>query len=168
MYLMLRTKRLLLRPVRADEGADLFDIYGDAETMRFWDSLPDPDLAASRIRAERLAVMPDPIHYLGLEHDRKLIGTAGVHARDEIGFILNRAYWRKGLMREALDTLIPWLFNTQGYNQLTADADPNNIASVACLRSLGFKQTGSAINTFCVNGVWSDSVYFRRDASPDG
>jgi ribosomal-protein-alanine N-acetyltransferase len=43
---------------------------------------------------------------------------------------------------------------------LTADADPMNAASVATLTSAGFVKTGEAKNTFCVDGVWSDSVYF--------
>jgi len=31
------------------------------------------------------------------------------------------------------------------------------------LEKVGFVVTGEAKNTFCINGEWSDSTYFRRD-----
>lgn len=157
---MITTERLLIRRVRPDDAQDLFDIYGDAETMRYWDSAPDPDLAASQSRANRLANLPEPLTYFAIAHQDKLIGTGGVHARNEIGYILNRTYWRQGFMREALSGLLPYLFRTLHTDELTAEIDPRNAASEAFLTSLGFRKTGAAKHTICLNGEWCDSAYF--------
>jgi ribosomal-protein-alanine N-acetyltransferase len=64
--------------------------------------------------------------------------------------------------------IIPHLFEITAHSQLTADADPNNAASVGILKSLGFRETHRAKNTFCIDGVWSDSVYLAlpRPANP--
>ncbi len=157
---MLRTKRLLLRAPQENDADALFEVYGDADVMKYWSSVPDPDVETTRSRLAAMAIAPEPRTYFVLEHDKTAIGAGGVHERDEIGFILNKRYWRQGFMTEAMCALIPWLFSDGGFTQLTADADPNNTASVACLKSLGFKETGFEKNTFCVNDVWSDSVYF--------
>ncbi|WP_299302501.1 GNAT family N-acetyltransferase [uncultured Litoreibacter sp.] len=162
---MLNTDRLLIRPARAEDAGDLFEVYGDAETMRYWDSPPDQDVP---VTAKRVVGMmrAEPQTYFVLEHEGRAVGTAGVHQDAEIGFILHRAHWRKGLMREALTVLIPWLFDTLNTDTLTADADPRNEGSVGLLKAVGFQVTGTAKNTFCVDGVWTDSVYLAlaRDA----
>ncbi len=158
---MIRTERLLIRRVQPGDAHDIFEIYSDPEVMRYWDSLPDTDLQTARNRANRFANIPEPLTYFGIEYQGKLIGCGGVHARDEIGYILNRAYWRQGFMREAVTGMMPYLFQTLRINQLTADIDPRNKASEAFLKSLGFQQTGYEKNTYCTNGEWSDSAYFR-------
>jgi ribosomal-protein-alanine N-acetyltransferase len=87
---------------------------------------------------------------------------------DEVGFLLHPDYWRQGIASEAMQAIIPYLFKVTAHSELTADADPLNTASVDFLKSLGFQETHRAKNTFCINGVWSDSVYFalpRPDSS---
>jgi ribosomal-protein-alanine N-acetyltransferase len=91
--------------------------------------------------------------------DGQVIGNAGNHVENEIGFVLHPNYWRKGIISEAMTAIIPHLWANTDHAELTADADPLNIASVGLLSSLGFTETHRAQNTFCINGVWSDSVY---------
>lgn len=158
---MIRTKRLLIRRVRSSDAADFFEIYSDPETMRYWDTLPDTDLSVSQARADTFASLPEPLTYFGIEYQGKLIGAGGVHAEVEIGYILNRAYWRQGFMREAVEGMLPYLFETLQTDHLTADIDPRNTASHAFLMALGFEKTGEAKNTYHVGDEWSDSVFFR-------
>jgi ribosomal-protein-alanine N-acetyltransferase len=61
---------------------------------------------------------------------------------------------------EAMNAIIPYVFEVTDVKGLTADADPRNDASVNLLKSLGFQETHRAKNTFFINGAWSDSVYF--------
>lgn len=157
--LPLITPRLTLRPALPSDAKALHAVYGDPQVMRYWDSPPDPDLPTTQARVLSIAGS-EPQTYLVIDKSGTAIGTAGVHQDCEIGFILGRAHWRQGLMTEALNALIPWLFETQDYPHLTADADPLNTASLATLGALGFRETGRAARTFCVDGVWSDSVYF--------
>lgn len=157
----LHTKRLVLRKARIDDLDDLHAVYSDPRVMRYWSTPPHGDIALTRRNLERLIVSSDPVvTYFVIERDCQAIGCAGVHMGDEIGFLLHADHWRQGLMSEALTALVPYFFEVLRYPQLTADADPSNAASVATLRAAGFEKTREARNTYCVDGVWSDSVYF--------
>ncbi|MEM7471125.1 MAG: GNAT family N-acetyltransferase [Pseudomonadota bacterium] len=157
---MITTERLLIRPAQDRDAADLFEVYGDAKTMRYWDTLPDAQLAQTEQRVRSFMQAEHPGYFV-ITLEGRAIGTAGIHSNDEIGFILNRAHWRKGLMRECLQALIPWCFETLNLPQITADTDPRNTASITLLKTLGFEETGRASRTLKVGDTWCDSVYFR-------
>ena len=155
------TQRLLLRPARAGDLHDLNRVYSDPRSMRYWSDPPHPDIATTqRLLDGLLAPREGPRTYLVIEHDGRAIGTAGIHARAEVGYILHSDHWGQGLATEALGALIPWLFEVTGAPELTADIDPRNVPSGRVLEKLGFHRTGYERNTFCVNGEWSDSAYF--------
>ena len=157
---MLETKRLLLRGPRADDLEDMFALYSDPRAMRYWSTPPHetPDVTREMLD-RRLASWPTQKTYFQIEMDGKFIGNAGNHMGNEVGFILHPDHWRKGLIREAMQAIIPHLWATTDHPDLTADADPLNTASVGLLTSLGFVETHRASRTFCIEGVWSDSVY---------
>lgn len=158
---VLKTERLILRGPSEDDVDALFAVYGDPRVMRFWSEPPQADRTVTRAMVTRhLQSFERAPLYFVIERNGRAIGRAGVHERDEIGFILGADHWRQGLMTEALQAMIPYFFDDLHFTQLTADADPQNAASVATLLKVGFVQTGEEKNTFCVNGDWSDSVYF--------
>ena len=99
--------------------------------------------------------------YFVIEKDGTAIGTAGMHHDNEIGFLLHPDYWRQGIVSEAMETIIPHIWQTTSVDTLVADVDPRNTASMYLLTSLGFTETHRKRNTFHINGVWSDSVYFQ-------
>ena len=91
------------------------------------------------------------------------IGKVGLWARGgaEIGFVLRRDEWRKGIMSEALQTLLPYYFNHLGYTRITADVDPRNTASLGLLAKFGFVVTGEQERTVLLGTEWADSVYLE-------
>lgn len=159
-FFMLKTDRLILRGPRESDLADMFAIYSNADAMKYWSTPPHetPDVTAEMLE-RRLLAWPDRKTYFQIEMDGKMIGNAGNHIGDEVGFILSPDHWRKGIITEAMTAIIAHLWANTDHQQLTADADPMNAASVGCLLSLGFQETHRADRTFCINGVWSDSVY---------
>ena len=98
------------------------------------------------------------------ENSERVIGKVGVWRDEEIGFLLHRENWRKGIMREAVEALLGYLFAREedggrGFEFVVADADPRNEASVAFLLGLGFVVTGEAEKTIQVGREWVDSLY---------
>jgi len=75
-----------------------------------------------------------------------------------VGYILNRKYWGKGLMTEALTCLLNHAFDTLDLHRLEADTDPDNSASLAVLEKLGFQREGYFRERWFVHGKWHDSV----------
>jgi RimJ/RimL family protein N-acetyltransferase len=101
--------------------------------------------------------------------------SGGGGGAGEIGFMLHRAHWRRGLMREAMQALLPYFFRPiddggLGLEAVTADVDPRNSASLGLLGELGFEVTGREERTIWIDGgpdgdsdggEWVDSVYLR-------
>lgn len=155
------TKRLVLRAARQGDLMDLHAIFSDPRAMRYWSTPLHDSPARTQENLDRLIAHADGLlTYFVIEKDGRVIGTAGMHHADEVGFILHPDYWRQGIISEAMGAIIPHLFAVTDHAQLTADADPRNSASVGILKSLGFKETHRAERTYCINGEWSDSVYF--------
>ena len=93
--------------------------------------------------------------------DLKPIGKIGVWQGEEIGFLLERSQWHKGLAKEAMVAILPHLFNTKEFEFLTADVDPRNEASIALLKKFGFEVQRFEEKTFQIGEEWVDSVYLR-------
>ena len=84
-----------------------------------------------------------------LKETGKLIGTCGFHAisdydkRMEIGYDLNRNYWGKKVMKEALSMIIRFAFDNSDVNRIEAFVEPPNTASHMLLERLGFVMEGT-------------------------
>lgn len=86
------------------------------------------------------------------------IGKIGIWQDSEIGFMIAREHWRRGIVSEALNALLPYYFEEVGYDLITADADPRNYASIKILEKHGFEVVGRREKTFEIEGLWVDSV----------
>jgi len=60
-----------------------------------------------------------------------------------MGYCMSRAYWRRGIMAEALSALIGFLFDEVGFNRIEADHDPNNPASGRVMEKAGMTFEGT-------------------------
>ena len=87
------------------------------------------------------------------------------HGRAEIGYVLGRAFWGRGLMREALQALIDWAFGTLGLRRLEAEVDVRNAASAALLRRIGFTREGLLRQRWVNRGTPCDFEMFGLLAS---
>lgn len=92
-----------------------------------------------------------------------VIGKIGVYSasKPEIGFLIQRQYWRQGLVSEALTHILPYLFLKRGFNELTADIDPRNEACQGSLERFGFVVTGRRQRTYEIAGESVDSTDLR-------
>ena len=89
------------------------------------------------------------------------IGKCGVWEGNEIGFLLVKEQWGKGLALEALRVVLPQLFDDLGFESLVADIDPRNDASLGLLKKVGFEDDGYKEKTLEINGEWVDSQYLK-------
>ncbi|MDP3339932.1 GNAT family N-acetyltransferase [Frigidibacter sp.] len=160
---MIQTHRLILRPARMEDLADLHAIMSDARAMRYWSHAAH----ATTERTERyltgmVAAVPEAEEYMVelCTDPGRVIGKAGCWRPDEVGYIFHPDVWGNGYAYEALAAILPRAFaRNPDLQAITADVDPRNVASVRLLEKLGFEHTGSAENTFEVEGVWTDSVF---------
>ena len=61
----------------------------------------------------------------------------------EIGYCIGSHWWHKGIMTEALNAVIEYLFTEVGMNRVAARHDPNNPHSGGVMRKCGMKYEGT-------------------------
>jgi RimJ/RimL family protein N-acetyltransferase len=166
----LRTERLVLRPLHADDAQALFEIFSDPRVARHlsrpaWTSI---DQAHTRIGQDADAMADGTLLRLGLERhrDRALVGECLLFnfvptcRRAEIGYALAHAAWGQGLMHEALVALIDFGFAQLNLNRIEADIDPRNAASAKTLARLHFVREGLLRERWIVQGEISDTALY--------
>ena len=159
----IRTARLTLRAARPDDLHALHAIMADPRAMAHWSTLPHDSPEVTR---DWMAGMLDQAatgHERIVCLDGAVIGKAGGYRLPDVGFILHPDHWGRGYATEAMAAILPWIWATSDVPALVADVDPLNPASLRVLQKLGFRETGRAARTFCLGGVWADSVYLRLD-----
>jgi ribosomal-protein-alanine N-acetyltransferase len=65
-----------------------------------------------------------------------------VHQRAEIGYDLEKASWKQGIMTEALRAMLQYGFGQMGLNRVEALVYVENEASIHLLERLGFQKEG--------------------------
>lgn len=153
----LTTARLVLRRARPDDLSAMHAVFSDPRATAYWSTLPYETLAQTAAHVDSMT-SPDGDEFI-VELEGRVIGKAGSWKLPEIGYILHPDVWGRGIATEALTAVIDHLFASHAVPALIADVDPRNAASVRVLEKLGFAETHRASNTYCIGGVWSDSVY---------
>jgi RimJ/RimL family protein N-acetyltransferase len=155
---MIPTERLILRRARMEDLDDVHAMLSHPAAMRYWAHPEHETLAESRKWLEGMVKAASEIDFL-IEHQGRVIGKAGAWRLPEVGFLLHPDHWGKGLAHEAMAAVIAHLFATPEVDELTADVDPRNAASLRLLARLGFVETGRAERTLKWRDEWCDSVY---------
>ena len=164
----LDTRDLRLRPSNATDAEGMFAMLSDPESMKYWCDKPLKDLdAAIEVLNKDLEsdAKGDSLCWaITFPGEDRMIGKCilfrfdQANHRAEIGYILNREYWRQGLMRQALEAVIDFAFDTLKLHRIEADVDTENAGSIAILEKLGFKREGLFRERWFVYDEWQDSI----------
>lgn len=150
--LIIETERLLLRPF---EAADLNDFYEYASVegvgeMAGWKH--HESIEKSQEILERF-IKEDKTFAIVLKENNKVIGSLGVekygmehtltefdgYQGREIGYVLSKSYWGKGLMPEAVSAVIRYLFDDLHFDFLLCGYYDFNVQSKKVQEKCGFK-----------------------------
>ena len=163
--------RLRLRPLAAADLTDLMAVNGDPGVTRFlpyaaWQSANDAEVWFARMQTLDAGGSSQQL-VIQRRDDGRVIGTTllfrhdEASARAELGYVLARAHWGQGLMREALQGLCSHALGAMGLRRLEAEVNPANSASVAVLRALGFTQEGCLRKRWVAKGSEPyDTLFF--------
>jgi RimJ/RimL family protein N-acetyltransferase len=163
---ILETPRLILRRLASYDAPPLHAMLSDAETMRYWSTLPHTESHETEAWiADSLAAMArGDAHDFAVLRAGRVVGRAAFWMGNEIGFLFHRDVWGQGIAREAVAALLRYGFETLTFESVRADVDPGNAGSLKLLERLGFKRTGFAAHTFKIGETWVDSVYLELTA----
>ena len=163
----LRTERLTLRLVREEDLPALLEMNADDAVTRYlpydsWRGMEDAQAWMGRAQA-RLALNEAWQFVIVLRESGQVIGSCLLfhfdlpNGRAELGYLLGRAHWGAGYMREAASALVDFAFGTAGLRRLEAEIDPRNEASARLLERVGFVKEGHLRERWDTKGEISDS-----------
>ena len=166
----LPANRVTLRMLRDEDVPALFEVFGDAEAMRYWSWPAFTDIGQARRLLDdiRTHAANGTLFQWGiaLNDTDAVIGTATLyqldraHRRGEIGFALARRAWGGGYATEAITRLLRHAFEDLDLHRIEADPDPQNIASIRVLERQGFKYEGLLRERYFLNGVAMDAAWY--------
>jgi ribosomal-protein-alanine N-acetyltransferase len=165
----IETGRLVLRRMRDADAPALHAIMRDAQTMRFWSTLPHGSLGETEafVAETVAAVNAGTADDFAITLAGAVIGKAGLWQGNEMGILLARPQWGQGFAAEAARAVIGRAF-ARRHNAVVADVDPRNTACLRMLGRLGFRQTGEAKATYLIDQDWVDSVYLSLTSADYG
>ena len=145
------TPRLRLRVPSADDAASVFEAYAqDPEVTRFvsWSSHPSVDVTR-KFLAEYCApgwARGDALNWLITladgGHTAGMIELRVVGCRAEMGYVLARPHWGRGLMTEAARALADWALGEAQIHRVWAVVHLENLASQRVLEKVGMEREG--------------------------
>ena len=158
----LATRRLNLRSPRAGDGAAYCEIQNSEFVLRYNAMMPtteermeaklsDPEYVENTIFLEE-KVTGQLIGAIFLEDDDLRYGVAS----KGLSYFIREDFSRKGYMKEAMRSVISYLFERENLECICARAFAPNVASRALLKSLGFQENG--IIPRCVKG-YGDVIF---------
>ena len=151
---VLETERLLLRRMRPEDAEAMFAYASDPEVTRYvlWDthnSLEDTRNFLSLV-AEGYGRGDFGGWGLVLKEADTFIGTCGLdadyspeHALAELGYVLSRKYWGRGIMPEAVRAVIHFGFEELDLNRMESRCISENTASARVMEKAGMVYEGT-------------------------
>ena len=162
----LETERLILRALTPDDATAVFAYAADPEVARYmvWEahrSMKDAE-AFLELTMGRYESGDAPDWGIVYKGDGRLVGTGGFvgwereHARAEVGYVLNRVYWGRGLAAEALRAMISFGFARMGLNRIEARCIAENAASARVMEKAGMAYEGTLRQRELLKGAYQD------------
>src|SRR5262245_39563740 len=158
--MVLETPRLALRAWTLDDAPAFLAIYGDPRVTKFTTMPPIGDIAAARMRLERLI---EQIASRGIGHwalversTGELVGSCGFRPSDsddelEVGFTVAPSRWGFGYATEAAAACVRYGF-ARGASKVIALTMPANASARRVLEKVGMRHTGEIVDdgaTWC-------------------
>jgi Acetyltransferases, including N-acetylases of ribosomal proteins len=156
----LESDRFILREVKEQDCISLFEIYSDEETIKYQQmaTMQTVEQAQKSVQAFRQGFKNRKFirWCIAAKENDIVIGLITLHdfntcnSQAEIGFMINKKYWRQNIMSEVAKEIIRFAFEVIRLQRLEASIHPDNIASIKLSEKLGFNREelkkGSAYN----------------------
>ena len=169
----LQTDRLILRRfVESDAEAMFQNWASSAENLTYvtWDPHPDVEVTRKSIR-NWVASYANPNYYkwdICLKgNPEQVIGDISIvemnedYSSCEIGYILGKHYWGRGMMTEALKVVLDFCFIQAGFQEVRARYVSLNPASGRVMEKAGMSYLKTITNGVERKGYLADLIYYQ-------
>ena len=172
---VIETERLTLRRITLTDIPFVFSVRSDAEIMKYIDkplAKSEADVMPLFEQMETALAANLGISWiLVLKETAQPVGQIGFwridreNHRAEVGYILSKAFFGKGLGSEALKLALTYGFTTLKFHSIEANVNPENLASNRILEKQGFVREAYFRENFYYNGKVLDTAIYSLLAS---
>ena len=151
----LKTKRLILRPLKKSDWKDIVEGVGELDVAKMTKSIPYSytkkdalEWINKNIKKNRKKEKESYNFALELKSEKKVIGDIDLSKINKFsgtattGSWINKQYWRKGYITEAKIAVNDFAFNKLKLRKLNSEVFKNNKASNATQKKVGYKLEG--------------------------
>ena len=144
--MILETTRLIIREYTQADFDALYEILSDAETMKYYPKPYDKNGVQRWIDwcIDSYEKNGFGLWVLELKENGTFIGDCGISLQNidgeilpEIGYHINKKYWRQGYAKEACSAVKEWFFCNTEYDSVYSYMNQENVASWATAAANG-------------------------------
>jgi RimJ/RimL family protein N-acetyltransferase len=171
MEIRLSTRRIILRPLQAEDAETMFRYRSRPDVSRYQSWLP---AEVSEVRAfieKQSGTVPGTRgtwYSLAITQQENgiMIGDVGLHFPEiespqlEIGITLSPAFQRRGLAAEALEEVCRFVFSSLGKDRIYASVDPRNKPSIRLLERVGMRKEAFLPGSIVIRGELVDDLVY--------
>ena len=167
----LHTERLMLKEIEQNAAEPLFQMRSNPEIMRYIDRPIPKGIEDVQELIQTMAMLKSKGEGISWgiyrkENPEVTIGNIGLfrivaeNYRAEIGYMLHTSEHKKGIMYEAIQTVIEFGFEKMKLHSIEANINPENIASKKLLEKAGFIKEAYFKENHFFNGKFIDTEVF--------
>ena len=167
MNLILKTERLILRPIKFEDYSDVHQLHSLAEVDEY-NTLGIPENEEETILHVKNLVHSNqtepPLAYtFVIENDNQFAGLISLnlgrakYKNAEIWFKLHPTFWNKGIATEALKEIISFGFNSLNLHRIEAGCAVDNIGSYKVLEKVGMTREAYTRQLLPLKSGWADN-----------
>lgn len=153
LFPTLITSRLKLREILETDQENIFEYANDPDVTPFLmfdthrtkeDSLSFIVFAGNEFKNQTSIIWG-----IELIEEKKMIGTIDLrgfkngHRCGEIGYVINKKYWNKGFVTEAMKSVIKYGFEQLNLNRIESHCEHENMGSWKVMEKCGLKYEGT-------------------------
>lgn len=182
----LRTPRLTLRRFTMEDVDPMFDNWANDDAVTrylMWDSHGDREVTRVLLETWVAQYAEDGVYNWAIEYEGAAIGGISVVSGSEkdewaeIGYCMGKAWWGQGLMTEALQAVLRFLFEQVQLHRVYLRHDAENIGSGRVMLKNGLVHEGTlrkhhkrkdgSFADMCLYGLLRDE-WLAHEAAAEG
>ena len=160
----IKTERLILRKIELSDLPDVYEYAKDPEVSKYLLWKPHENIGFTKRYLKYLQKLykTHSFYDWGITYNGKLVGTVGFthfnlpNNSAEIGYVLNRKFWKKGIASEAVTEIIKFGFERLNLNRIEAIYLPENEMSKRLLQRCKMTCEGLSRKALIVKGEYRD------------
>lgn len=158
------TERLIIRDFEESDWRAVHVFRSDPEVARYMDFVPETEEQAQEFVKNCIFHNQQEPRFshncaIVLKDTQQVIGWIGFgHPSDkskgdrDFGYALNRAFWNRGYMTEALRAVLAYCFEVEGVQSVFGECYAANAASARVMEKVGMRCIGEVVSRNPIDG----------------